>query len=171
MCFLSFTEPMINCASSAETKTKDQTSPLATLKTLKPSFGQNHKPPSQVASSLESQGSTRAVSMSPRQKAFTGPKSKPLKGKLSVKAQKKVAPKAVVQPRMDLAHYGILEDSRRYDPRPPADSAAVRSPQTPELAHDHFQELDRNQDGVIDPVERAFGRIDMDRDLSNRQFR
>jgi hypothetical protein len=28
--------------------------------------------------------------------------------------------------------------------------------------------LDRNQDGKIDPVERAFGRIDMDRDLPTR---
>src|SRR4029078_7876270 len=42
------------------------------------------------------------------------------------------------------------------------------SPQTPDLTHDHFQELDRNQDGMIDPVERAFGRIDMDRDLHTR---
>ena len=37
-----------------------------------------------------------------------------------------------------------------------------------DLTHDHFQELDRNQDGAIDPVERAFGRIDMDRDLHTR---
>ena len=65
-------------------------------------------------------------------------------------------------------HYGILEDPQRYDPRPRADSASVPSPQTPDLAHDHFQELDRNQDGLIDPVEKAFGRIDMDRDLQTR---
>ena len=92
----------------------------------------------------------------------------PFKGKLQVKVRKKVIPKAVVQPRTDLIHFGMLEDSQRYDPRPHTDSAAVRSPQTPELAHDHFQELDRNQDGMIDPVERAFGRIDMDRDLHTR---
>ena len=49
-----------------------------------------------------------------------------------------------------------------------ADSASVPSPQTLDLTHDHFQELDRNQDGMIDPVERAFGRIDMDRDLHTR---
>ena len=86
-----------------------------------------------------------------------------------LKAHKKVAPKAVVQPRTDLIHYGVLEDSQRYDPRPHADSAGVPSPQTVDLTHDHFQELDRNQDGKIDPVERAFGRIDMDRDLHTRQ--
>ena len=87
----------------------------------------------------------------------------------TIKAKsKKIMPKAVAQPRTDLIHYGILEDFQRYDPRPHADSSSVPSPQTPDLTHDHFQELDRNQDGIIDPVERAFGRIDMDRDLHNR---
>ena len=86
----------------------------------------------------------------------------------AIKAHKKSIPKAVVQPRTDLIHYGVLEDSQRYDPRPRADSAGLPSPQTPDLTHDHFQELDRNQDGMIDPVERAFGRIDMDRDLDTR---
>jgi hypothetical protein len=81
---------------------------------------------------------------------------------------KKTVPKAVVQPRTDLIHYGILENSQRYDPRPPADAAGVLHPQALDLTHDHFQELDRNQDGKIDPVERAFGRIDMDRDLHTR---
>jgi len=95
---------------------------------------------------------------------------KPLasKGRLHAKIRKKPMPKAVVQPRTDLIHYGMLEDSQRYDPRPHADSSSVPSPQTPDLTHDHFQELDRNQDGIVDPVERAFGRIDMDRDLYNR---
>ena len=85
-----------------------------------------------------------------------------------VKASKKSVPKAIVQPRTDLMHYGILEDSQRYDPRPPAVSTGVPHPQALDLTHDHFQELDRNQDGKIDPVERAFGRIDMDRDLDTR---
>jgi hypothetical protein len=86
----------------------------------------------------------------------------------AVKTSKKVTPKAVVQPRTDLMHYGVLENAQRYDPRPHAHSPGVPNPQTPELTHDHFQELDRNQDGAIDPVERAFGRIDMDRDLHTR---
>jgi hypothetical protein len=33
------------------------------------------------------------------------------------------------------------------------------------VLHDHFQELDKNHDGAIDPIERATGRIDLDRDL------
>lgn len=86
----------------------------------------------------------------------------------SIKASKKTVSKAVVQPRTDLIHYGLLENSQRYDPRPPTDSAGVPHPQALDLTHDHFQELDRNQDGKIDPVERAFSRIDMDRDLHTR---
>src|SRR5215475_9951510 len=88
----------------------------------------------------------------------------------AINVQKKDVPKAAVQPRTDLTYYGVLEDSQRYDPRPNSRMAGVPSPQTSDLTHDHFQELDRNQDGKIDPVERAFGRIDMDRDLHNRQL-
>lgn len=95
---------------------------------------------------------------------------KPMSSKrgLQVKAHRKVMPKAVVQPRTDLMHYGVLENAQRYDPRPNPHSAGVLNPQTPDLTHDHFQELDHNKDGRIDPVERAFGRIDMDRDLHTR---
>ncbi|MDF2457997.1 MAG: hypothetical protein K0S79_413 [Nitrospira sp.] len=90
----------------------------------------------------------------------------------ATKTSKKMPRKAVVaQPRIDLMHYGVLEDPQRYDPRPHAHAAGVPNPQTPDLTHDHFQELDRNQDGKIDPVERAFGRIDMDRDLNTRTFK
>jgi hypothetical protein len=99
--------------------------------------------------------------------AVEAPSSK-RKSHRPIKASKKTVSKAVVQPRTDLTHYGILENSQRYDPRPPADSVGVPHPQALDLTHDHFQELDRNQDGKIDPVERAFGRIDMDRDLHTR---
>lgn len=85
-----------------------------------------------------------------------------------MKASKKTAVKAVVQPRTDLSPYGMLEDSQRYDPSPRAVSGGIPNPQRLDLTHDHFQELDRNQDGKIDPVERAFGRIDIDRDLNTR---
>ena len=86
-----------------------------------------------------------------------------------VNVHKKFAPKAVVQPRTDLMYHGMLESPQRYDPRRNHRGAGVPDPHTPELSHDHFQELDRNQDGTIDPVERAFGRLDMDRDLHDRQ--
>ncbi len=90
------------------------------------------------------------------------------KARRPFKVHKKHAPKAVVQPRQDLTHHGLLEDAQRYDPRLNHQTAGVQNPQTPDLTHDHFQELDRNLDGRVDPVERAFGRLDMDRDLHNR---
>ena len=93
------------------------------------------------------------------------------KGRRQVKISKKIPPKAVVQPRTDLMYHGMLESPQRYDPRRNHLGAGVPDPHTPELSHDHFQELDRNQDGSIDPVERAFGRLDMDRDLHDRQPR
>ena len=89
----------------------------------------------------------------------------------STKVHKKLAPKAVVQPRTDLMYHGMLESSQRYDPRRNHLGAGVPDPYNPGLTHDHFQELDRNQDGTIDPVERTFGRPEMERDLSTHQRR
>ncbi|MBK5282333.1 MAG: hypothetical protein JJE16_09620 [Nitrospiraceae bacterium] len=86
-----------------------------------------------------------------------------------MKIHKKGVPKVVVQPRTDLMYHGMLESPQRYDPRRNHLGAGVPDPHNPELTYDHFQELDRNQDGKIDPVERAFGRLDMDRDLSTHQ--
>jgi len=88
-----------------------------------------------------------------------------------MKVHRNRVPKAVVQPRTDLMYHGILESSQRYDPRRNHRGAGVLDPHNPELTHDHFQELDRNQDGAIDPVERTFGRPDMDRDLYDRRPR
>ncbi len=88
-----------------------------------------------------------------------------------VNVHKKSRPKAVVQPRTDLMYYGMLESPRRYDPRRNHLGGGVPNPDILELTHDHSQELDRNQDGAIDPVERAFGRPDMDRDLYARRPR
>jgi hypothetical protein len=84
---------------------------------------------------------------------------------------KKAAPKTVVQPRTDLMYYGLLESPQRYDPLRNHLGGGVPDPHISEWTHDHFQELDRNQDGRIDPVERTFGRPDMDRDLHDRQPR
>ena len=105
------------------------------------------------------------------QQAPTESKKTGRKGHRQVKVSKKIPPKAVVQPRTDLMYYGLLEGPQRYDPRRSHLGAGVPDPNTPELTHDHFQELDRNQDGMIDPVERTFGRPDMDRDLHDRQPR
>ena len=90
------------------------------------------------------------------------------KGPRRMKTHKRRVPKAVVQPRTDLMYHGMLESSQRYDPRRNHLDAGVPDPHNSELTQDHFQELDRNQDGSIDPVERAFGRLDMDRDFHDR---
>jgi hypothetical protein len=87
------------------------------------------------------------------------------------KVHRKRMPNAVVQPRTDLMYHGMLESPQRYDPRRNHLGAGVLAPHNLELTHDHFQELDRNQDGQIDPVERTFGRPDMDRDLHDRRPR
>ena len=84
---------------------------------------------------------------------------------------KKVTTKAVLQPRTDLMYHGMLESPQRYDPRRNHLGVGILDPHNPELTHDHFQELDRNQDGSIDPVERAFGRLDMHLDISTHRRR
>jgi hypothetical protein len=89
-----------------------------------------------------------------------------------MKVHKKEAPKAVVEPKTDLMYHGMLESPQRYDPRRNHHiGAGVPDPQNPELTLDHFQELDHNQDGSIDPVERVFSRLDMDRDFHDRRPR
>lgn len=79
-------------------------------------------------------------------------------------------PPAIVQPKPDLSYYGILEQPQRYDPSRNRRAGRAPNPQASEILHDHFQELDKNHDGMIDPFERAFGRLDMDRDVSNHQW-
>ena len=86
------------------------------------------------------------------------------------KVRKKFRPLAMVQPKPDLSYHGILEQPRRYDPSRAHRKGGVANPQASELLHDHFQELDKNRDGMIDPFERALGRLDIDRDLTNRQW-
>lgn len=86
------------------------------------------------------------------------------------KVNQKSLSKIRVSSQTDLAHHGILEGPQRYDPRPNYRTAGVRNPRTRDVVHDHFQELDRNQDGRIDPMERVFGRLDIDRDLAGRHF-
>lgn len=86
------------------------------------------------------------------------------------KAGKKWHPPAIVQPKPDLSYHGMFEQPQRYDPSRDRRTGRAPNPQASELQHDHFQELDKNYDGMIDPFERAFGRLDMDRDVSNRQW-
>jgi hypothetical protein len=79
-------------------------------------------------------------------------------------------PVLTIQPKPDLSYHGILEHPQRYDPSLQRHKGSAHNPGTGDLLHDHFQELDKNRDGVLDPFERALGRLDMDRDLSNRKW-
>lgn len=93
----------------------------------------------------------------------------PLKIRRHQKAGGKLRPPAIVEPKPNLSYHGILEQPQRYDPSRDRRTGRAPNPQAGELLHDHFQELDKNHDGMIDPFERAFSRLDIDRDLSNRQ--
>ncbi len=86
------------------------------------------------------------------------------------KTGKKWRPPALVQPKPDLSYHGMFEQPQRYDPSRDRQTGRAPNPQVGELQQEHFQELDKNHDGMIDPFERAFGRLDMDRDVSNHQW-
>ena len=159
--------------SVATKKAKEADPALMVTTPPTPSPEQNQRPSSRSAKKngtppavLERQPA--AVQQQARQ-APTKSSSPGAKSHRRVNVHKKAARKVVVQPRTDLMYHGLLEDPQRYDPRPNYRTAGVPNPQISELAHDHFQELDRNRDGKIDPVERAFGRLDMERDLSTHQ--
>jgi hypothetical protein len=168
VCLLIFPERMVKQAFGVQKTTKEQPPPAVAVKAVRPSSEPPKKSSSKIVLPTGSQRPTQANQTSPRQKLPAELKPMASKRGLQVKAHRRVMPKAVVQPRTDLMHYGVLENPQRYDPLPHAHHNGVPNPQTSDLTHDHFQELDRNQDGAIDPVERTFGRIDMDRDLHTR---
>lgn len=90
----------------------------------------------------------------------------------SKKLKKRAQPAAVVEPQplipVNVAHFGMLEHPRRYDYGRDRRTGRVIVTQTTGLLHDHFPELDHNRDGVIDPFERAVGRLDIEHDATNR---
>jgi hypothetical protein len=98
------------------------------------------------------------------------PSARPNKARRHRKSEKTSPKAAVVLPKPDLSYHGILEQPQRYDPRRERGRAGPPTPQAGEVLHEHFRELDQNRDGVIDPFERALGRLDMDRDLAIRQW-
>lgn len=71
----------------------------------------------------------------------------------------------------DLSYHGVLETPRRYDPSSSQPNGAVPNPGARDVSVDHFEELDKNRDGVLDPLERATSRLDIDRDLRNRHWK
>jgi len=101
---------------------------------------------------------------------------RPLPGKAARRAHrhsrrsKPLRPRATVAPTPDLSYHGMLQQPQRYAPQYQRSKGGAPNPNAGTLLHDHFQELDKNRDGSIDPFERAFGRLDMDRDLADRQW-
>jgi hypothetical protein len=169
---LAFTWASLGDVSAATKKAKEPTPVVAVPTPANQHFVQGQNPPGQrakkspIPTARERQPEAIQKQTKPVQTELkpTSPKSP-----RRMKVHKKEAPKAVVQPRTDLMYHGMLETPQRYDPRRNQLGAGVPDPHTHELTHDHFQELDRNQDGMIDPVERTFGRPDMDRDLHDRR--
>lgn len=90
----------------------------------------------------------------------------------SKKLKRRAQPTAVVEPQplipANVAHFGMLEQPRRYDYGRDRRTGRVIVPQAAGLLHDHFPELDQNHDGVIDPFERAVGRLDIEHDATKR---
>jgi hypothetical protein len=155
-------------ALAGQKKANDKAVPAASTKPPKPSPEQAQKPSKKVVSTSIPERQADVPQKQLKQKPAE-PNASLRTGHRQIKASKKIAPKAEVRPRVDLTHHGLLEDSQRYDPRPNSHTAGVPHPGTSELIYEHFQELDRNQDGKVDPIERAFGRLDIDRDLQNSQ--
>ena len=171
-CLVAFTWAPIDHVSAATKNAKEPALAVAVHKPAKQHSVQEQNSPVQQAnkSPLPTARERQPEAIQKQGKPVqTEPKSTSPKKPRHMKVHKKGASKAVVQPRTDLMYHGMLESSQRYNPRRNHLGAGVPDPYNPELTHDHFQELDRNQDGTIDPVERTFGRPEMERDLSTHQ--
>jgi hypothetical protein len=110
-----------------------------------------------------------AAGVSPDRLPKTPAESHPRKTGRHRRAMKKAQTR--LQAKADRSYHGLLHQPRRYDPsQGRRGSGGAPNPHAVELLHDHFQELDKNRDGVIDPFERVSGRLDSDRDLANHRW-
>lgn len=174
VCSLVIFAGMVGRTVAATTQTKESAPVVASLEPAKHASRQGRNPPIQRIKKKSVPAVTeRQPDDIQKQAKSARTELKPKRSKHSrrMNIHKKEPPKVVVQPRTDLMYYGMLESPQRYDPVRNHLGGGVPDPHIPELTHDHFQELDRNQDGAIDPFERAFGRSDMDRDLHDRRRR
>jgi hypothetical protein len=146
-------------------------------KDTKPSVTQTVAPTREIASQpaprrrkapVKNEAEPRLV---PDSRGTHAPVATGRKGRRHSRANKKLTPQAVVQAKPDLSYLGLLRQPQRYDPGWDQRTGGAPNPQVGDLLHEHFQELDKNRDGMIDPLERARGRLDIDRDLSNRQWK
>ena len=157
-------EPLV-LAASAKPK-KDVKPPV--VQPLAPDRQVSIAPPKVRAKQSARTESSKTVAAAPQEQ--TPSERVPRKTRRHRKAGKKWHPPAIVQPKPDLSYHGILQQPQRYDPSRDRRAGRAPNPQAGEILHDHFQELDKNRDGMIDPFERAFGRLDMDRDVSNHRW-
>lgn len=174
VCLVAFTCAAVGDASAATKKVKEPAPVVFAAKPTPQQSEQGQTSPVQRAKKSSIPPATERQPEAIQKQAkpvLTEHKQMSPKGNPRLKIHGKLAPKAVVQPRTDLMYHGMLESSQRYDPRRNHLGTGVPDPYNPELTHDHFQELDRNQDGTIDPVERTFGRPEMERDLSTHKRR
>lgn len=86
------------------------------------------------------------------------------------RAVKQLRPQATLTPKPDVSYRGMLQQPQRYTPHYEHGKGGVPNPNAGALLHEHFQELDKNRDGSIDPFERALGRLDLERDLADHQW-
>jgi hypothetical protein len=86
----------------------------------------------------------------------------------ALRGRKPMPAERVPEPMPGLAHHGVLKGPHRYHLNQGDRRSIVVTPYPGNLVHDHFLELDKNQDGVIDPLERAVGRLDLERDQNIR---
>ncbi len=120
------------------------------------------------------------VGISKKQRIRKGPaleKGKGLTKEQSVRrahrrarAAKQLRPQATLTPKPDVSYHGMLQQPQRYTPHYERGKGGVPNPNASALLHEHFQELDKNRDGSIDPFERALGRLDLERDLADHQW-
>lgn len=166
---------MYTDGSAASRHQKDQSSAESADRVKKPVATPPFKKPTkqrmeQTLTRTKAQENQSEALQRPAKEGATDTQKKVRQAHRQGKLSKKAKARAVVKPHADLMYHGILEDPSRYDPRHNRQTAGAPDPQTPDLTHDHFQELDRNRDGKIDPVEKAFSRLDIDRDLSTRHW-
>ena len=124
--------------------------------------------------------SRKDTEISKKQRVWKGPVLE--KGKGSAKDQsvrrahrraraaKPLKPQATLTPKPDVSYHGMLQQPQRYTPHYEHGKGGVPNPNAGALLHEHFQELDKNRDGSIDPFERALGRLDLERDLADHQW-
>ncbi len=118
--------------------------------------------------------------ISKKQRAGKGPSLEKSKGPTKersarrahrrARAAKPLRPQATLTPKPDVSYHGMFQQPQRYTPHYEHGKGGVPNPNAGALLHEHFQELDKNRDGSIDPFERALGRLDLDRDLADHQW-